>query len=313
MTAAVRTAHQTASPSKVFAEIGRDDIAGLIMGLEEGKYTLAEVIKALDPTKALKHLITTAEQYAKSVVSAAESGASLSSLWGQTQAGQMAAGMAPPVYGNIADAMKASIKQIKEFDADIKRLKREGLSKNLIEQLLQEGPAAGLAQAQSILGGGKGYIAQLDNLERQIQKYSDQLGKTAVSDKYGAQIGQDVAQGMAPGWHAVVAAIKSQTIRVEVHVDAPVTVDGKKLARVTQTYTLQHAARNSRQRAEARQPRHLTAPFHPSSRQESSMQPAHDQQPPAADQAPDVPVVTGSGGLTIRKPGVQNGDSTDGE
>jgi hypothetical protein len=248
VTAAVRAAHQTASPSKVFWQIGKDDIAGLILGLEDGKLKLADVIKALDPTTALKKLIETAESYGKSIASAAEQGADLSTLYGETQAGQMASGAVAPSYPNMAGAMKAQLAQIRAFNRDIKRLQHEGLSKALIEQLLSDGPATGLPVAQSMLAGGKAYIHEIDKLQGEINRASQQLGATGANIRYGKEVGEDVAKGLAPGIHSIVAAIKSQSQKVQLgdlHADITINVDGKRIANVTQKYTLQRAGRNT--------------------------------------------------------------------
>jgi hypothetical protein len=243
ITAAVKTAHQVASPSKLFYGIGVDDVTGLIMGLEEGKLTLAEVIKDLDPTKALKSLIESARDYASSIVQAAEAGASLSTMYGETGKGQLQAGAVQPVYANMADAMKANLKQLKDFDDDIRKLKDKGLSKTLLEQLIAAGPSD-LGEARALLAGGKGYIDEIDDLQKQIAKYSDKLGSEGVKIKDGAAIGKDIAAGMAPDLHQIVSAIKNQKTDVKATVNLTVKLDGKTLGRQVQSITLQHAARN---------------------------------------------------------------------
>jgi hypothetical protein len=59
-----------------------------------------------------------------------------------------------PVYGNLADTMRASLNQIRSFDKDVEKLRKEGLSGALIRQLLAEGPTAGLPQAEAMRRGG---------------------------------------------------------------------------------------------------------------------------------------------------------------
>ena len=238
VTAAVRAAHQTASPSKLFRRIGRDDVDGLVLGLEDGALRMDQVIKALDPTKGLTRLIRKAEDFGKSVASAAEQGAQIGTLYGETRAGVYQAQEQPHVYSNLAGAMRASLHQIRDFDRDVKELHKRGLSQALIRQLLQEGPAAGLPQAEQMLSGGRAYIRELDKLEKEITRSSQRLGASGAQDVFGRRYEHALEQGLA-------RAFKSQ--RIEVHVTAApvvVKIDGKEIARVNQTYTLRRASRN---------------------------------------------------------------------
>ena len=246
VTAAVRSAHQTASPSKVFRAIGRDDVSGLILGLEDGNLRLNEVMKALDPTKALRHLISTAETFGKSVASAAQQGAGLSALYGETRAGIYQSQEQPRVYSTLAGAMRASLHQIRAFHRDVDRLRKEGLSSSLIKQLLQEGPAAGLPQAEQMLHGGRSYIRELSRLESEIMRSSNRLGAAGAQDVYGKRFRADLEAGLGRDFREVATAIKSQRSETTVHltVDVPVKVDGKTIARVNQTFTLRRASRN---------------------------------------------------------------------
>jgi hypothetical protein len=135
------------------------------------------------------------------------------------------------------------VKQLRDFNDDLRHAKRMGLSKKLLEQLAKEGPSA-LPELRNILAGGKGGIDKLDDLEKQIVKYSDKLARTGTDIKYNQKISSDVASGMAPQISRVVAAIRNQKQDIHITLDVPVKVDGKTIARVNQTYTLQHAGRN---------------------------------------------------------------------
>jgi len=150
------------------------------------------------------------------------------------------------VYGNLADAMRGSLRQIRDFRRDVDRLRKEGLSPALVRQLLAEGPTAGLPQAEQMLHGGRAYIRELSRLESEITKASQHLGASGAQDVFGKRFRADLEAGLGRDFREVASAIRhgrSETT-VNLKIDVPVKVAGKTVARVNQTFTLRRAGRN---------------------------------------------------------------------
>jgi hypothetical protein len=166
--------------------------------------------------KKLVSEIAAAEALAKSVTQGAISGASIIGIAGSTQAGlqqadqaQGAAGTSENPYQSIQQGMRSQLAQIKQFKADIAKLKKEGLDKTSIKQLLQAGVSGGLPVAQQILAGGAGGVKQISQLQNEINKASKQLGITGANAAYenASQIGKGLAQGLKDSLKGIDKAI----------------------------------------------------------------------------------------------------------
>lgn len=100
--------------------------------------------------------------------------------------------------GSITDQQKTDLGKIKEFTKDIRKLKREGLDKTSIKQLLAAGVSGGLPAAQQLLASGKTGVKETAKLEKQIIAASKKLGITGANAAYesGSQIGKGLASGL---------------------------------------------------------------------------------------------------------------------
>jgi hypothetical protein len=149
--------------------------------------------------------ITAADALAKSVTSAAISGASIIGIAGNTNAGlqiadqaEGAAGTSQNPYTSIQQGLKQQLGQIREFRQDIIRLKKEGLDKEGIQQLLGAGVSGGLPVAQQILGEGASGVKAIAKLQDEIGVASSRLGVTGANAAYenASQIGKALGAGL---------------------------------------------------------------------------------------------------------------------
>jgi hypothetical protein len=164
-----------------------------LMALAKQRQTLENQIKAADELSA-------------SVKSAAISGADITGIAGNTQQGliqadqaQGAKGTAQNPYQNIQEGLSDQLSKIRQFRRDIVKLKKEGLDRTSIKQLLQAGvTGGGLSTAEQLLGEGKGGVKKVAELQKEIGKAAGQLGVAGANAAYesGSQIGRGLAAGL---------------------------------------------------------------------------------------------------------------------
>jgi trimeric autotransporter adhesin len=107
---------------------------------------------------------------------------------------------APP---SIIATLKKDAAQMKEYNADLKKLKKLGLSYYLLQELAEAGPEAGMSTAQQLLAGGKDMIDQADRLQGVINRNSQQIGaETASAELGGKQVGEGATEGIIKGLEA---------------------------------------------------------------------------------------------------------------
>lgn len=164
----------------------------------------------------LLNQIQAADALAKSVEAAAISGASLTSVAGNTIAAQQqtdlaagAPGTSQNPYQNIQAGLKDQLGQIRTFRADIIKLKKEGLDKRGIQQILAAGVSGGLPVAQQILAEGSGGVKAIAKLDDEIGLASKKLGITGANAAYesASQIGKALAQGLKDSLKTVDTAM----------------------------------------------------------------------------------------------------------
>jgi TP901 family phage tail tape measure protein len=215
------------SPSKDMEEIGLMTGAGLVKGLEgtasdvksaaeklteaiqdafkdsdigygEASYLTTMVQKDNTKLQGLANQradilskIKTAENYASSTASNAISSASLSNI-----VSAMPSGSVVTSFG-LASGLSADLTQINQFSAAVKRLGKLGLNKNLLNQIIQAGPAQGLPIAQALLNGPVSEIQSLNKTETAIASAATSLGDTAADAMYDS--GKDAGKGFLSG------------------------------------------------------------------------------------------------------------------
>jgi hypothetical protein len=243
---AMARALQTRSPSRVTHKIGKDASAGLVLGLEGGKAAVDAAAAALGRNAAKAADIASIDSTVKKMLAQVPHGdtgltrmlrgdqAKLTSLANQrsrleqeiTNAQDIAknaisaanitgAGTYEPVLAAAGGPLSsfATIAGMKNMAADqaqfasvIGQLKKQGLNAASLTQIAQAGPQA-LPMALGLAQGGKGAIAQVNQLEGQIHASAARLGNTAAGPMY--QAGVAAGQGLAAGIRSQLGAVES--------------------------------------------------------------------------------------------------------
>lgn len=102
----------------------------------------------------------------------------------------------PVTLAGIMRRLRKAVADAKTFKNILKRLDREGLSKVLIQQLADAGPAA-LPAARALLAATPKQLAAINRGYRSLGRYGGQAGKQVADDMYGA--GVQSAQGLVNG------------------------------------------------------------------------------------------------------------------
>lgn len=157
--------------------------------------------------KTIENEIKAADALARSVQSGAETGANVVSSFGMTFAGL---NQTSKSYPTIQKAMKANLASIRQFRSDIARLKKEGLSKQIIKQLLGAGVSGGLPIAEQLLKGGN--VKEIDKLQAEIDKASKKLGITGANAAY--ESGREIGKGLAAGLKSQLRVIEDAMRRI---------------------------------------------------------------------------------------------------
>lgn len=150
---------------------------------------------------SLESQIQQAQSYASNITASANQGASIVSIAStaeQTEAGNAPTPTAAPQMNDLVSGMQSQIAQTKQFNSDVTKLKKEGLNKAQLDQIMQSGAATGDPIAQTILASGKSGIAEMNKLASQMNTAAHQLGVTAgnAMTEPASEIGGKLAQGL---------------------------------------------------------------------------------------------------------------------
>ena len=97
-------------------------------------------------------------------------------------------------YGNITARLQRQVERTRRFAGVLAKLRKMGLDRTSIDQLVEAGPEAGLKAAESILANGAAGVQQIAGLQRQVALAGGLVGaQGAEVDSRGA-----VTQGEAP-------------------------------------------------------------------------------------------------------------------
>ena len=199
------------SPSKVFAEIGRDVGLGFIKGVQGTKDkirdTFAKLAEDIKKTGS-KKLIEAVADAQKKILDLAtkrdvladrfkEAKANLEDLRNTARDYAKSVSEAVVATGNIAESrsfdaivrnLTASVEKATAFAAVVKDLKQAGLNNTSLQQLIEAGPGSGLAAAQALLSSGQAGITSINALQDELKKQGDAIGKTISGAVYDAAI-----------------------------------------------------------------------------------------------------------------------------
>ncbi|WP_319052702.1 hypothetical protein [Streptomyces europaeiscabiei] len=221
---AAKNALGISSPSKVFAEIGRDTGRGFIKGLTGTKSQIKSTTEKIASSitrafrgrstriddrlvamvqagnRRLQSLAGQRDSIAKRIADAQKFATDLTSKARST--GSLSAIVQEDFFAPsfVERQMKKSLAQIKAFTANVAKLQKKGLSKSLLRQILEMGPEAGAQFAASLAGADKATIKRFNKLQGQIGSASSKLGKQGADMLYDS--GKKAGQGFLTGLKA---------------------------------------------------------------------------------------------------------------
>lgn len=97
----------------------------------------------------------------------------------------------------FADDLKARLKAIKDFQADIKKLVASGLNKTTIDEIISAGVEGGSSLADALAGASAATIKSINDSQAEIATRAEALGNTAADSLFRA--GKSVADGLIAG------------------------------------------------------------------------------------------------------------------
>ncbi|EIL6857743.1 tape measure protein [Listeria monocytogenes] len=111
---------------------------------------------------------------------------------------------------SIDDYLKRRLQAIKDFNNNIKKLRSKGVSKNIIEDILNAGVEQGSNYARALAEADSKTIKSINSTQSQINSAAKAMGNTASDSMYKAGI--DAAKGLVKGLNSQKAALdKSAT------------------------------------------------------------------------------------------------------
>jgi trimeric autotransporter adhesin len=253
----VRAELQIASPSKVMQALGKDTGAGFVKGLtgtrEQISRTAASIAESI--TKAFRGRKTTVDDRLVSVIAFANK--RLQTLAAErdriaqriADAKKFSADVAAQAKGafslqavtqgpagvsgdTIRRGLAAAGGQIREFISRINVLRKKGLSKDLLAQIIGMGPEAGLEFANVLSRQSAESLKEINRLQGQINKASTNLGKLSADALFdaGKQSGRGFLAGLAGQQKQIeqlmlsIAKSMQKAIRKALGIKSPSTV-----------------------------------------------------------------------------------------
>jgi TP901 family phage tail tape measure protein len=90
--------------------------------------------------------------------------------------------------GGLSSQLQAKLAQLNKFSGAIGQLKKAGLSKTLLQQVVAMGPDDGYTYAQAMLSGGSSIIKQINTAEGAITSAAGGVAHTAAVAVYGKAV-----------------------------------------------------------------------------------------------------------------------------
>lgn len=133
------------------------------------------MISAANQLTALQKNFAAAQSYAGTVKSNAIGFASLSNV-------DLSSGL------GIAGGLSNKLSKLKAFASMLTKLRKRGVSKAIIQQIIDMGPDQGYAYAAALVGATAGTIASVNKSQSQINAVATSLGNAAAFTVYGINI-----------------------------------------------------------------------------------------------------------------------------
>jgi hypothetical protein len=180
----------------------------LIAALEKQSAQLQGLAKRRDSIKAT---IAAANTYA---TNATDSAKSFASITGLPNSGQ------PFGAGGILSGLNVRLGQIKKFTANIALLGKRGLSKTLLNQLVQAGPEQGAAYAQALADASASTLKSINSTQSAIDKAASAYGRGVADTMYDS--GAMAGKGFLTGLQSQEAAIEKEMAALAKKVQAEI-------------------------------------------------------------------------------------------
>ena len=232
----VRQELQIASPSKKLQKIGKDTGAGFIKGLTGTKAQINSAAKSMasaitnafkgtgsrtddrlvrmltSGNKRLQGLAGQRDSLAKRIADANKFASDTASKAAAT--GSLGSIVQPDAFSPsfVKKGMRQSLASIKQFTADVQRLKKRGISKGLLQQILELGPEQGAQFAASLARADAATLKQFNSLNSQIGSASSKLGKTGADLLFDS--GKKAGQGFLTGLKAQQKSIEQLMLSI---------------------------------------------------------------------------------------------------
>ena len=146
-----------------------------------------------------------------------------------SQAGQ--SGL-PVTAGSVMQNLVGDLAQVREFASNLKKLKKMGLNKNLLRQIIDAGPVQGGPIAAALASASGGSIHNINSEESQLTLASNRVGAFAANAMFDS--GKNAGKGFLSGLKGQERQIESmmrhlaevmvKTIRKELGIRSPSAV-----------------------------------------------------------------------------------------
>lgn len=234
--AAARRALGISSPSRVFAQIGRDTGRGFIKGLTGTKRQIDQtadriarsitrafrgtgsrldnrLVAAIQRTnRRLQRLSVERDRIAKQIADARKFATDVAARARGT--GSLGAIVQPDFFAPrfVEARMRSALASIRRFTVNVEKLRKRGLSKSLLRQVLELGPTQGGGFAATLAAADKATIKRFNKLQANISKASTKLGRTGADALFDA--GKKASQGFLTGLRAQEKKIEALMLRI---------------------------------------------------------------------------------------------------
>ncbi|MBC2369378.1 phage tail tape measure protein [Listeria booriae] len=156
--------------------------------------TLIQKIK--NGNEKLKELQQQSNDYAKGITDSAKSYTSITSLDKDGFDTKY-----------MQQGMTERLKNLNEFNANLEKLKKMGVNKTTLSDIMEAGVEGGASYAKALAGSDKKTIQSLNSLQSQINTASSRLGNNSANYMYKAGI--DSAKGLVKGLESQQKALES--------------------------------------------------------------------------------------------------------
>jgi phage-related protein len=222
---AARDTLEIHSPSRVFAKIGRDVGRGFIQGLtgtaSQIKATTEKLVKDIQNAfagkktrlddqlvamldagnKRLQKLAAERDALAKRIADARKFAADTTAQALQAFSLQnLTQGQSRITARTLTAGLESAVERVRTFTAQINRLARRGLRKDLLQQIVGLGPEQGAELAAALNSATSDQLKRINSLQGQLAKASGTLGTSSADILFDA--GKQAGRGFLTGLQA---------------------------------------------------------------------------------------------------------------